>query len=175
MEASFPLNSSSSARGSIEFPFIMSLPKELEESKGANSYKYFAPNGAGGIPSLQIQDLVKPGASLGQASTPLPQESGHRVLLRNQFDHTPSTPPEQVLSEHGSAEEWDHLECYLYPGWCVLPNSPFVSDVLCLLHSDLINRTQSASVGGALNSLHGNGLHLYIGFFQFPGQSLDLR
>jgi hypothetical protein len=174
MEASLPLNSSSSVRGSIEFPFIMSLPTELEESKGANSYKYFAPSGAGGIPSLRIQDLV----SQVRHWVRLPRLSpkrGHRVLLRNQFDHTPSTPPEQVLSEHGSAEEWDHLECYLCTGRCVLPNSPLVSDVLCLLHSDLINRTQSASVGGTLNSLHGNGLHLYIGFFQFPGQSLDLR
>jgi hypothetical protein len=34
----------------------MSLLTELEESKGAVSYKHFAPSGAGGISSLPIQD-----------------------------------------------------------------------------------------------------------------------
>jgi hypothetical protein len=34
----------------------MSLLAELEESKGAISYKDFAPSGAGGISSLPVQD-----------------------------------------------------------------------------------------------------------------------
>ena len=59
---SLPLGSCSSVRSGIDFRFAMSLLTELEESKGAVSYKYFTPSGAGGISSLPIQDLLNPGA-----------------------------------------------------------------------------------------------------------------
>ena len=56
IEKILPLNISSSVRSGIDFRFSVSLLTELEESKGAVSYKHFARSGTDGISSLPIQD-----------------------------------------------------------------------------------------------------------------------
>jgi hypothetical protein len=74
IEKILPLNSSS-VRSGIDLRFAMSLPTELEESKGAVSNKHFAPSGAGGISSLPIH-LLNLGAQYGcQAPHKSPGES----------------------------------------------------------------------------------------------------
>jgi hypothetical protein len=75
IEASLSLNSPSSVRSDIDFRFdvapdLMSLLTELEKSKGTVSYNYVAPSGAGGIPSLPIQDSLKSVHNLGEKPPP---------------------------------------------------------------------------------------------------------